>query len=725
MKNGIFWLIALFALPPSLTAAEDILIADFEGADYGGWLVEGEAFGAGPARGSLPNQMRVEGFQGKGLVNSFLHGDGAIGKLASPAFKIERRYLRFLIGGGGHGEKTCIRLRVGDEVVRTATGPNTKPGGSEVLDSAEWDVKEFMGREAVVEIVDAATGGWGHINVDHIIQTDQKLPRMLADVSRSVTLERKYLRFPVKIGAPKRILTVSIDGGPERKFDITLADGAADWWASMDVGGFAGRTAVISADRLPENSEGLASIDQGDEIKGAENLYGEPLRPQIHFSPRRGWNNDPNGLVYFRGEYHLFFQHNPYGTSWGNMHWGHAVSRDLVRWQEVDIALYPDEMGPMFSGSAVVDWNNTGGFSSDDKPPIVLFYTAAGSPTVQGLAYSVDGRNFTKFSGNPIVKEFTPGNRDPKVIWHEPMKRWVMVLYVGEKEAGKKDHKGRDGQADYIYFLGSSDLRNWIFLSKIEAFYECPDFFHMPIEGKAGMRKWVLTAANSDYMLGTFDGTSFKPETPMLKGHRGKGFYAAQTFSDIPPEEDRRIQIGWFQAPSPGMPFNQAMTLPLELTLHEMPEGVRLAWRPVSEIKELRAESLSAGPLALKPGDPDPLGKFSGELMELRAEFDVAGAARLRFEVRGIPIVYDTGRGQILVGGLTADAPLRNGRGNIAIYTDRTAFEIFADGGLTYVPVPAVANTEDRSLHLTVTGGDVAFRALDVHRLRSIWDAAK
>lgn len=727
MKNrsGVACLITILALPGSLRAAEEILFADFEGTNYVGWQVEGEAFGTGPARGAFPNQMKVEGFQGKALVNSFLGGDGATGKLTSSPFKIERRYLRFLIGGGGHRDKTCMRLRVDGKVVRSATGPNTQPGGSERLEWAEWDVGALAGSQATIEIVDAHTGGWGHINVDQIIQTDQKLPKLITDASRTVTLGRKFLRFPVKNGAPRRVLTVAIDGGPERKFDIGLAEGEPDWWASMDVAPFAGKSAVISVDRLPENSNGLAAIDQGDTIKNADDLYREPLRPQLHFSPRRGWNNDPNGLVFFGGEYHLFFQHNPYGTGWGNMHWGHAVSRDLIHWQELDIALYPDEMGPMFSGSAVVDWNNTAGLSDDDKPAIVLFYTAAGEPTVQGMAFATDARNFKKFSGNPIVKEFSPGNRDPKVIWHEPMKRWVMVLYVGEKEPGKKDSRGREGQADYIYFLGSTDLRDWIFLSKIEGFYECPDFFQLPVEGEAATRKWVLTAASGEYAIGTFDGTWFKPETPKLKGHWGKSFYAAQTFSDIPPEEDRRIQIGWLRAASPGMPFNQAMSIPLELTLPKTPEGPRLAWAPVRELHALREKSQSFGPLSMKPGTPDPIAKSGAELIELRAEFAAAGSAQIRLDIRGIAVVYDTAKQQIKIGDLIADAPLRDGRGDITIYTDRTVFEMFADGGRTYIPFHVIPKPDNQSLGVSVTDGEIKFRTLEVHRLKSIWEEAR
>ena len=713
---------AALAIGVARAAGGDLLLVDFEAKDYAGWTAAGEAFGTGPARGTLPGQMEVTGFEGKGLVNSFRNGDAATGTLTSAEFTVERPYLRFLIGGGGYAGKTCMNLLVGGRVVRTATGPNTVPGGSEALTPASWDVREFAGRKARIEIVDAAMGGWGHINVDHIVQTDRRPPALLTDAAREIRAAARYLHFPVKTEAPKRKITVFVDGQQERFFDIELADGDPDWWAFLDIDAWKGRMLKVQVDRLSEDSKALASLAQADTIRGAEDLYREPLRPQLHFSPRRGWNNDPNGLVFFKGEYHLFYQHNPYGWNWGNMHWGHATSHDLVHWHEHGDVLAPDAMGPMYSGSGVVDRKNTSGLGRDGQPPLVLAYTAAGNPTVQCLAHSADGRSFTKFEGNPVVKQITGGNRDPKIVWHEPTGKWVMTLYVGlPDKAGRVDKKGRPVGEHTIHFLTSPDLRTWTVTDIIGGFFECPDFFELPVSGDAGKTAWVLTAANSDYMLGSFDGAEFKPETEMLKGHRGKGFYAAQTFSDIPASDGRRIQIGWLQAPSPGMPFNQAMSLPLELKLRVTAEGPRLAWMPVRELESLRVNAHRAGAFALKEGDANPLAPASAELVELRAEFEPGDATRVTFNLRGLAVVYETSKGELVVNGHRAPAPLVDGKLRLAVYVDRTASEVFAGDGLTYVPMPFIPRAEDRSLSVAVKGGHAHFAQIEVHELRSIW----
>jgi sucrose-6-phosphate hydrolase SacC (GH32 family) len=531
----------------------------------------------------------------------------------------------------------------------------------------------------------------------------------VANATREFKIDQRYLNLPIKNRAPKRLVTTRVDGRVEVKNEIELADAAPDWWAPMDVSAWRGRTITLEVDSLPADSTALAAIEPGDAIKGAEDLYREPLRGQFHFSPRRGWNNDPNGLVFFKGEYHLFFQHNPYGWNWGNMHWGHAVSRDLVRWTELGDVLAPDALGPMFSGSAVVDTANTSGLGKPGQPAQVLIYTAAGNPAVQCLASSTDGRTFTKFGGNPVVKQFTPGNRDPKVIWHQPSQKWIMTLYV------------ETNKIHTIHFLSSPNLKDWTLLSRSDGFFECPDFFELAVDGDAARKKWILTGASSEYQVGAFDGTRFTPETPKLPGHRGRGFYAAQTFSDIPAADGRRIQIGWFQTPTPGMPFNQSMTLPLELKLVNLAEGPRLTWTPVRELASLRHKTHRYGPITLSPDTVNPLAGVNAELVELRVEFEPDAAAQVAFTVRGGQIGYDTTKAELVVNEVRAPAPLRDGKQRLAIYADRMGLEVFASDGLTYMPMPFVPRADDRGLEVRAKGGAVKITALELHELKSAW----
>ena len=709
-------LLAHAELPAADPTRADLVIADFEGDSYGAWQVEGTAFGTGPARGALPGQMAVDGFLGEGLVNSFLGGDDSTGTLTSPPFKIERPFLSFLVGGGNNPDTLALQLLVDGKPVRSVTGGNDRPGGSETLLRESWDVTDFAGKTATLRVIDAATGGWGHINVDQIVQTDTRPKGMLKDARRELVAETRFLHIPIKNGAAKRVVTLLVDGEATVRNDIELADGVADWWAPMEISAWKGKTLALVVDKLPENSTALSSITPTDIFLGPgspDPLYAEPLRGQFHFSPRRGWNNDPNGLVFFNGEYHLFFQHNPYGWGWGNMHWGHAVSPDLVHWEELGDTLAPDTTGPMFSGSAVVDWKNTSGLGKEGKPALVLLYTAAGNPAVQCLAHSTDGRTFTKYEGNPVVGQFTPGNRDPKVFWHGPTEQWVMTLYVEEKApSGRVVHT--------IRFLTSPDLKTWTSQSTTEGFFECPDFFELAVDGDAANKKWVLLGASSEYQVGSFDGKAFTPESPKLPGHRGRGFYAAQSFSDIPASDGRRILVGWFQTETRGMPFNQSMTVPLELGLTSTADGPRLTFTPVEELTSLRTGSQRIPLDLLEPADLNPLANVAAELVEIRADFE-PGGADVAFTVRGVEVGWESKTEEIVVNGHRAPAPLRDGRQQLVILCDRTGLEVFASGGLTYVPMPVIPRAEDRASSVKAIGGPVRFESLEIDELRSAW----
>jgi fructan beta-fructosidase len=251
----------------SPAADDDILINDFEAANYGDWKAEGAAFGTGPAKGTLGGQMQVTGFEGKGLVNSFLGGDGPTGKLTSPPFTIERDYIKFLIGGGGHKGKTCMNLLIDGEVVLTATGPNTQPGGRKFLNWENWDVRKYKGKKAVLQIVDDASGGWGHILVDQISQSDtpaQKKPFAapparsaeppLPENAREIKVTGKYIIFPVSNKGKRGRMTITVGGQLVHCLDCDFPPNkdAIDWWAWLDMSEYVGKTAKVAAQAAPE-----------------------------------------------------------------------------------------------------------------------------------------------------------------------------------------------------------------------------------------------------------------------------------------------------------------------------------------------------------------------------------------------------------------------------------------------------------------------------------------
>ncbi len=673
-------------------ADDDILLADFEGRDYGAWKVTGTAFGPGPARGTLPKQMPVSGYLGNGLVNSYFGGDGSTGTLTSPPFKVERKYINFLIGGGKHEGQTCINLRVAGKLVRTATGPNDRPGGSERLDWHTWDVRDLAGKQAVIEIVDRHTGGWGHVNIDHIVQSDRR--KMAEPARRTVVVARRYLHLPVKAGAPMRRMKFLVAGKTVREFDIELAEDEADFMVFCDIAAFTGKPLTIET-TLPADSTALERVVPADDVPDRAGLYREPLRPQFHFTARRGWLNDPNGMVYHNGEYHLFFQHNPYGCKWGNMHWGHAVSRDLVHWQELGEALYPRQYG---------DWCFSGSAADDGPNRLLLAFTSTGRG--ECIAVSTDaGRTWTEEPGNPVVKH---RGRDPRLLWHAPSKRWVMAVYDEEK--------GRT-----IAFYTSADRKAWRFESRIGEFFECPDLFELPIDGDTKKTKWVLYGADGRYVVGTFDGKTFTAEPGRHRLWHGP-FYAAQTFSNAP--AGRRIQIGWAQIDFPGMPFNQQMTFPVELRLRTTPDGVRMFAEPVAELAKLQRQTAAiAGDqwqtvIAGKPLTT----RVGGALLDIRADAAPIRRAALRHRrARGIPIAYDAKKQTLTCGKVTAPVALDGGTLRLRMLVDRASVEVFANDGRVALIAGVSPSRENTSVAVFTEGGDADVRNARVTALRSAW----
>jgi len=470
-----------------------------------------------------------------------------------------------------------------------------------------------------------------------------------------------------------------------------------------------------------------------DEMTSSESRR-ERYRPQYHFSMRQGWINDPNGLVHYDGLYHLFCQHYPDDTHWGPMHWSHAVSDDLVHWKEQAIALFPDELGTCFSGSAAVDWHNTSGLGSDGKPALLAFYTAAGGcvapkkPFTQCLAFSTDkGRTWAKYEGNPVLARVEGSNRDPKVFWHEPTRRWVMVLYLDVNTFG---------------LFGSPDAKDWQELSRFEVpgNCECPDLFEMPVAGDEARRRWIFLSGAGQwgqgdcarYVIGSFDGVAFKAESDPIPIEQGGWNYSTQTYSDAP--AGRRIFVSWFSTPFggalvfPGNPFNGQYRVPWELSLVETDLGLRLTRHPVEELKTLRGARLQLPAGECAPGDHAVSG-LDSHSFDIECVIDPGQAASIGFRSEAVEIVaYDVRSQMMRVLDRKHAWPLEaDGTLTLRVLFDVNCVEVFGPRGLkvmSSVYSPKTLENQDETkppLSFEVTGGPFHVADLAVYPMRSIW----
>jgi len=456
-------------------------------------------------------------------------------------------------------------------------------------------------------------------------------------------------------------------------------------------------------------------------VPGAENLYREALRPQFHYTSRRGWNNDPNGLVYYAGEYHLFYQHSPFSINWGSMHWGHAVSRDLVHWEELGIALYPHGVKDMaFSGGGNVDVANTAGWKTGDEDVVFVTFTSTGRG--ECVAYSTDrARTLVEYEGNPVVRH---KGRDPRVIWYEPQSKWVMIVYDENEEA--------DPLWRYALYE-SRDLKHWSFMSVVPGFYECPEMFELPLDGDENQRRWIVYGherheeggerfvARSSYMVGTFDGREFHPETPILTGHRGPHFYAAQTFARAP--EGRRIMMGWLAgAQYPGMPFSQGFTVPLELSLRTTAAGPRLFFYPVAELEALRREKIEGQDLTADQANY-MLGQLSAELLDVVLHVRPEGED-VTLDVRGEKVRYDAAAGTLHFREASAPVGLRDGVLELRMLVDRGVMEVFGKRGEAAFSAGGKlygAGQESDGAITLAAGPRALVPHLEAHELASAW----
>jgi fructan beta-fructosidase len=468
-------------------------------------------------------------------------------------------------------------------------------------------------------------------------------------------------------------------------------------------------------------------INKGNKNQQTNNsvvgYYTEQFRPQIHFSPEAHWINDPNGMVFSNGQYHLFYQYYPDSSVWGPMHWGHAISKDLIHWKHLPIALYPDSLGCIFSGSAVVDVNNTSGFGKDGKGPLVAIFTyhdfvgeKAGTKTFQNqaIAYSNDeGMTWTKYDHNPVVKN--PGIRDfrdPKVIWHEASKKWIMTLAT----------------LNTITFFSSPDLKNWTKESefgegvgKHGAAWECPDLFRLKVDGN-DQEKWVLIVninpggpnggSATQYFIGEFDGKVFHNESPSAEARwmdYGKDNYAGVTWSGIPQTDGRRLLIGWMsnwqyarKVPTPV--WRGVMTLPRELTLKKLSSGeIVLNGYPTSEFENYGPKWVDLQSQVQKFAADSPasfaLGK--ADAFDYSVELDLSTASQATFQLANsqnevFDIVLDKEKQQVRINrnqsgetsfskefpvDIVAPATISD-KVSLRLVIDQASVELFMDGGL-------------------------------------------
>lgn len=449
----------------------------------------------------------------------------------------------------------------------------------------------------------------------------------------------------------------------------------------------------------------IAYLKEPPILPAPADLYREKHRPQFHFTARQwtlrklnpgqreeGWLNDPNGLIHFDGEYHLFAQR------W-NRCWIHAVSTDLVHWTELPPAFWEERLGSgVQSGGAVLDRDNTSGLSPDPKtPPLVAFWTGNDNRSTC-ISYSLDkGRTWTKYRNNPILVH---PERDPMVFWHEPGKRWVMVLY-----------------GDRVYYLfTSNNLLQWTKQKEsIPESFECPDLFQLPVNGDLKQRKWVLVRGNGKYSIGEFDGSKFAPETGQLPCDLGPNFYATQSWGNIAGQEGRRVQIAWMHGGKyPDMPFNQQMTFPCDLTLRTVGGALRVFRKPVPEIARLHRRQHEWKDLALAAGASQAL-DVAGDLFHILAEVEVPKDSVLTFGIRGTPV---TVREQS-VACRSKPAPVTSPVRTVEILVDRTSIETFANDGETSLSACFLPG-HDR-LTLECADGPVKIRTLKVFELESIW----
>jgi sucrose-6-phosphate hydrolase SacC (GH32 family) len=711
-----FLLLCAFC-PRALT--QDIVLSDFDETNYvwllgGTWTTTGGAFGTSPAQGALAGQQTVDGYLGNGLVNTFYNGDASTGTLISPPFTIQRNYIKFLVGGGsyrgegGYGGETRIDLLVNGQVVQHAAGP----GEWEHLDWEQWNVSNLLGQTAQIRIVDSAASGWGHINVDQIVESANSL------TAGVIVPTNQFINFPVKLTNSYHVVSLLVNGLAVQEFNIALGTVSNyDFYAFLDLSAYQNTQMVVRVDSTNDNR--LSDLIQSNVPVTTVPIYQEALRPIYHFTPRRGFNNDPNGMVYYNGQYHLGYQHNPYDVVVGNQNWGSAVTADLVHWHELPEAIYGDALGQAWSGSAVVDWNNNAGFGTN---ALVSFYTSAGGHAnnnlmsegqlfSQSLAYSLDqGQTWIKYTNNPVVPNVAGDNRDPKVIWYAPGNKWIMVFWLQNNDFG---------------FFSSTNLINWTQTSTFTFpnVIEVPELFQLPLDGNTNHQLWIFYAGAGHYYVGQFDGSAFTAQYGPFSIRGGNCFAAGQTFNNLPSSDGRRILMANATGNYPNMPFNCGMDFPVQLILQTTGSTPLIYVNPVNEVALLRT-STNIWPAQILPNGFNVMSNTSGEAFELDVKLQPGTASQIILNLGGTPVTYNCQSQQIDCEGITNGLSPINGLVELHCLVDRGFLEIYANAGLLYMPMSINPVAGPQPFSLVATGNGAQLISMNLYNLGCAWPAA-
>jgi len=504
---------------------------------------------------------------------------------------------------------------------------------------------------------------------------------------------------------------------------------------------------VAAALGMPVTGAAQPGVRTDSRLPGYEQMF----RPQVHFSPARNWMNDPNGLVYFDGWYHLFFQYNPYGERWGHMSWGHAVSRDLVHWQELPVAIPQGRRFMIFSGSAVADRRDTSGFGTGRRgPPLVAVYTAqpraGGGPQTQNIAYSTDGgMTWTKYRRNPVLDIGLRDFRDPKVFWYAPQHKWVMVV---ARAAARE-----------VSFYSSGNLRTWTHTGDFgpagdtQGVWECPDLLQLPVENRPGETRWMLKVdaqhnqagggGGGQVFVGRFDGTTFIPSSRHSQAlDLGEDYYASASWSNLPPGQARHVMLGWmdkwtYAQDTPTSPWRGAMAFPREVSLRWQGGAYRLMQRPVTELARLRRAHRRLQGFAAPGGRALLAVPARGGAHEVRAFLHVGSRGRFTFTIgssddRQVEIAYDAAAHRISVTrrgryrfsrdfAAANSAPLPGGSDLIELdmIIDRSSVEAFVnDGEMT---IAERMFPSGGAYTVAVRTDEARCDRIDIWDLQSIW----